>query len=357
MFAVALCGFCPFLAVYTTQPLLPLLAESFAASNAVASLTITATTLAVALAAPFIGIFADLWGRKILIVAATLGLAVPTLSAATASTLHGLIGWRFMQGLLIPGIFSVSLAYISEEWTGATRASATSAYVSGNVFGSVSGRVIAGICASHAGWQAAFEATSILLFCGGCLVWAFLPVSRNFHRQPNAVDGFRSMALNLKSRSFLAVAAVGFNTLFVFVATFTYITFRLAAAPFDLGSTALGLLFLLNLFGAVATPVAGRWMDRVGARTGLFAALSITAVGLLLTLTPNVVIICAGLALVSTGVFVANSAASSTLGRVRTEAGLLRRACTSAPITRAEALARCFRELPISKVGGVHALC
>jgi MFS family permease len=55
------------------------------------SLTVSATTIAVALAAPFIGLLADLVGRKQIIVAAVLGLSVPTFLAATASGLDSLI--------------------------------------------------------------------------------------------------------------------------------------------------------------------------------------------------------------------------------------------------------------------------
>jgi MFS transporter, YNFM family, putative membrane transport protein len=145
LFAIALCGFCPFLAVYVTQPLLPILAKSWGATEDAVSLTVTATTLAVALTAPFVGFLSDAFGRKRVIVIATFGLAIPMALASTATSLHQLVAWRFIQGLFIPGIFSVALAYIGEEWAGKNSGLATSAYVSGNVFGSVSGRVLAGL--------------------------------------------------------------------------------------------------------------------------------------------------------------------------------------------------------------------
>ena len=52
---VSIAGFCTFLDLYATQPLLPQLRHIFHASEAAVSLTVTATTLSVALAAPFVG--------------------------------------------------------------------------------------------------------------------------------------------------------------------------------------------------------------------------------------------------------------------------------------------------------------
>src|SRR5206468_2207938 len=56
---VMLAGFAAFVDLYATQPLLPLLARTFHASRFDVSLTITAPTVAVALAAPGIGRLAD----------------------------------------------------------------------------------------------------------------------------------------------------------------------------------------------------------------------------------------------------------------------------------------------------------
>jgi YNFM family putative membrane transporter len=320
LLAIALCGFCPFLAVYVTQPLLPLLAQAFSASVNAVSITVTATTLAVALTAPLVGLLADALGRKRVIVIAIFGLAVPMALAATSASLNQLIFWRFLQGLFIPGIFSVALAYLGEEWKGPNSGLATSAYIAGNVIGSVSGRLVAGLVATWTDWHYSFIAQALLLVVGGIAVWILLPPSRNFVAQKHFGQGLRAMVKHFSNRPLIAVWAIGFNTLFVFVAVFTYITFRLASAPFDLTTVQLGSMFLLNLFGAVATPFAGRWMDKVGARKVLITALATSAIGLLLTLTPYLAMTFTGLALISMGVFVGNSAASNHLGKVAADA-------------------------------------
>ena len=89
--AVVFSGFCAFLALFAPQPLLPMLAVSFRASAGAVSLVITASTVAVALAAPLAGVVADRMGRKRVIVRAAFLLALPTLLAATSASLGQLL--------------------------------------------------------------------------------------------------------------------------------------------------------------------------------------------------------------------------------------------------------------------------
>src|SRR5262245_26614834 len=140
-----LAGFAAFLDLYSTQPLLPMLARVFQASRFAVSLTITAPTVAVAVSAPLVGRFADRFGRRRTIVGSAFALAAATLLAATASSLRQLVMWRFVQGLFTPGLFAVTIAYIHEEWPVARTGRATAAYVSGTVIGGVVGRSLSGV--------------------------------------------------------------------------------------------------------------------------------------------------------------------------------------------------------------------
>src|SRR2546421_13061354 len=96
--AVGIPGFCAFFNLYGPQSLLPSLAREFDASPAQISLTITATTLAIAISAPFAGAIADVVGRKRVIVAAMIVAAIPLIMIALAPSLHALIFWRFKIG-------------------------------------------------------------------------------------------------------------------------------------------------------------------------------------------------------------------------------------------------------------------
>jgi MFS family permease len=95
---------------------------------------------------------------------------------------------------------------------------------------------------------------------------------------------------------------------------FTYVTFHLADPPFELSTAALGWLFTVYLAGAIVAPLSGRWIDIYGHRQALVAAIVIGVTGSLFTLTTVLAGIIAGLALVCSGVFIAQAAASSYIG-------------------------------------------
>ena len=141
---------------------------------------------------------------------------------------------------------------------------------------------------------------------------------RDARRASSSVAAIAAPRL-LRNRQLRATYAVGFCVLFTQVAMFTYVTFHLAAPPFSLSTAALGWLFVVYLVGAVVTPFAGRWIDAYGHRAGLASAMGIGAAGALLTLAPSLAAIVAGLALASTGVFVAQATTSSYIGAVTTD--------------------------------------
>ncbi len=111
----------------------------------------------------------------------------------------------------------------------------------------------------------------------------------------------------------MATFAVGFNVLFSLVGVFTWITFHLAAAPYNLSTAALSSLFFVYLVGLVVTPAAGFLITRVGLRAGISGAIVCSIAGILLTLAPSLPVIILGLAMVCTGVFISQTAAQSHL--------------------------------------------
>jgi predicted MFS family arabinose efflux permease len=316
LLAVSAAGFCVFLSVYATQSLLPLLARIFHASELHASLTVTATTLAVALAAPAAGLLAERIGRKTVIVSAIFLLAIPTFLASTAHSLNGLIGWRFAQGLIMPGIIAVTMAYVAEEWPADHVATAMSAYVTGNVLAGVIGRFMTGWIASHFGWNWSFLALGVLDLIGGIIVWKGLPPSRQVVVRRPLGASLRDMRQHLYNGGLVATFAVGFSILLVLVATFTYVTYPLAARPFNLGPVGLGSLFLVYLLGVVVTPIGGRLIDRYGHRRCLLIALAAAAAGLACTLVASLTAVVVGLALCSAAIFVCQAATASYMGLI-----------------------------------------
>ncbi len=308
-------GACTFLNVYCTQPLLPYFQAIFHASEFAVSLTVGAVTLAVALTAPFAGLFAETIGRKKVIVPALFGMAAATLLTATASTLPSLIFWRFVQGLCVPGVIAVIIAYINEEFPGRTGA-VMAAYVSGTVFGGFLGRFVSGLLVTHWSWRAAFVILGLLNLLGAFAVRQWLPLAVNFVPAKHVFRSLGDTWGHLQNPRLLAVCGMGFTILFSLVGAFTYANFHLARPPFNLTPAGLGSIFLVYLLGCLVTPLAGRFLDRYGFRRTAWLSVSATLAGLALTLASSLPLVIVGLALFSSGIFVSQASATVLTGRV-----------------------------------------
>jgi predicted MFS family arabinose efflux permease len=311
---VVLAGFAAFLSLYAPQPLLPLFQNLFHASHFAVSLTITATTIAVAAAAPFVGGLADAWGKRRVIVLSAFVLGATTVLAATATTLTQVVAWRFAQGLVTPGVFAATVAYIHDQWDSSRAGAVTAAYVTGTVVGGFVGRVVSGLVAAAVGWRASFAVIGLLSLLCAAALFLWLPHDRSDAARSDGESHGRSLTAHLTSKPLVGTYAAGFCVLFTQIATFTYVTFHLAGPPFGLSTAALGWLFTVYLAGAVAAPITGRWIDAYGHRSGLAVAIVLGVTGSLLTLGHALIGVIAGLALVCSGVFAAQAAANSYIG-------------------------------------------
>ena len=314
---ITLAGFAAFLDLYATQPLLPLLARTFHASPFEVGLTVTAPTIAVAIAAPIVGRVADRVGLRHVIVGSAAALTLTTILAATSTSLQQLIAWRFVQGLATPGIFASAIAYVHEVWPAGRAGRGTAMYMSGTVVGGFTGRLVAGLTAAAFSWPMSFVGLALFNAIVAIALFFWLP-SEKRHPKSTGRAASASPGHLLRNRRLVATCGVGFSVLFTQVAMFTYVTFHLAAPPFELSTRALGWLVVVYLVGAVVTPISGRWIDVYGHRRGLGSAMALGAAGALLTLMPSLAAIITGLALCATGVFVAQATATSYIGAVTT---------------------------------------
>ena len=295
--AVATAGFCAFLNLYSPQALLPALAREFGVGAAEISTIMTASALAIALTAPFTGAVADVLGRKRVITAAMLAVVVPMAGAALAPDVNALIVWRFIQGLLLPPIFAVTVAYIGDEWPPAEVPGVAGIYIAGSSLGGFCGRFIPGVLDDLIGWRGGFLALAALSLAGALILAWLLPREKSFVRSDDLGASARQMLRHLKNPQLLATYAIGFGVLFNFVAVFTYVSFHLAAPPYDFSSTLLGAIFVSYLVGTIIAPMTGWMVARLGRRWFILTVIAAWAAGALLMLAPPVAAIVAGLIL------------------------------------------------------------
>jgi MFS family permease len=296
-FAVATTGFCAFVNLYSVQALLPALARDFGVGAGEISWLMTAGTTAVALTAPFTGVLADVVGRKRLITAAMFAVVAPTLIMTLVTSVPAFVFWRFVQGILLPPIFTVAVAYIGDEWPPAEVPRVAGLYISGSSIGGFSGRFIPGALTDLVGWRLAFTVVALLTLMAALIVAVTLTRERHFVRSGGLYASLRQMLRHLRDPQLVATNAIGFGVLFNFIATFTYVSFHLAAPPYHFSPTLLGALFLTYLVSSPIVPWVGRAMALFGRRPFVLGVIALWIVGVLLLLAPPVSAIIVGLTL------------------------------------------------------------
>jgi predicted MFS family arabinose efflux permease len=186
-------------------------------------------------------------------------------------------------------------------------------YVAGTVFGGFMGRLLGGLIAEQYGWRAVFVLLGLVGLGGaGVTQWLLRP-ARMRPRKAAGPSRLGPILVNLRSRRLFATFGIGFCMLFTLVATFSYITFHLAAPPFALSTKQLSYLFAVYLCGLGATLIAGTVLARVGLRHGMITAIAACITGAALTLASSLVVAALGLAILASGVFVAQTCANSFL--------------------------------------------
>jgi YNFM family putative membrane transporter len=301
--AIFLLGLCALLNIYSTQPLLPELARDLHVPVGQSTWTVTATTLGVAVMAPFAGSVSDYLGRKNVMLVAVGATLAATLACATAWSFAALVLFRCVQGLLIPFVFAVAVAYVSEEHSGPTAQAANALYVSGTAFGGFCGRFLSGAAATRFGWRSSFVPLSAVLLVTLAATGAWLPRERRFRRSGSLLSSLRGTGQHFRNVRLMATCFIGAAILFQQVGSFTYAGLYLQAQPFGLSTFEIGAVFAVFLVAVIVTPLTGRLVTRIG-RLWTFGLVNLVSLaGLGLTLIPSTPAVIAGLAASSTGVF------------------------------------------------------
>ncbi|TYG34583.1 MFS transporter [Lonepinella koalarum] len=303
-----------FLQVYSIQAILPVLMEHFSASKVQAGLTVGVTVMAVAIMSPVMGMFSDAVGRKSLIVICMLLIVFPTALLSISENITQIKLWRFLQGLFVPGVTVVTIAYISEEFPDRL-ASMLSLYVSGTVLGGFSGRFLIGYLHSIVGWQ-----TGYLIFAGLMLIgviWAalVLPASKNFVVSGNFRSSLHILRQHIQNPHVLTACALGACVLFSLVSIFTFINLHLADDPYYLSSANLANIFTVYLIGMLITPLTAKLIHNVGIANSLLLAIMSSIIGALITLCSPLWLIIVGLIIMSSGVFISQATTISHISQ------------------------------------------
>ncbi len=285
------------------------------------SLALSLTTSLLALAVIDVAGLSDRLGRRGLMFASMMAASSLHIAAAYASDWPLLLVFRALEGLALGGLPAVAVAYLAEEIEPRGLGFAMGLYIGGTAVGGFAGRFVIGLLTHATSWRMAMAVVGVIGLVAAAGFWRLLPPSRNFTRRGGFDLGRQLSAwgAHLRRPELVLLFAIGGLTMGAFVATFNYASFRLTAAPYIFNQGQLGLVFTVNLLGLVVSPVAGALADRFGRRMILPAGLVIGALGIGLTLAPGAPAMILGLALLSTGFFIAHALASGWVGALATQ--------------------------------------
>ncbi|MBA2699224.1 MAG: MFS transporter [Nocardioidaceae bacterium] len=308
-------GFMTFAILYVAQGTMPAVSEDFGVSPAVASLTLSLTTLPLAVMLVVMASWSEGHGRRRLLVGSLIGAAALTLAAAASPSFPVLLTLRVLTGITLAGFPAVAMAYVAEEFHPSGLGTAMGMYVSGTGLGGMTGRLTGGLLAGLGSWRLAMATVAVVCLVAAIWVAARLPSSRNFVASPGGL-GTRIALIRhpLRDPVVLKLALCGFVIMGSLVSYYNYLQYRLAAPPFGLGAVVISLIFAFYLFGTVSANWMGRLAD-VRSRRGVmllgFAIMAVGAAGSLVDVLP---VVLAATALLVFGFFGTHAVASGFVG-------------------------------------------
>ncbi|PZU91876.1 MAG: MFS transporter [Chelatococcus sp.] len=316
--ALFLAGFSTFSLIYSVQPLLPNLVETFGVTPSQSSLALSLSTGCLAFAILCAGALGERFTRRGLMCASMIAAALLQIACALTTNWHLLLMLRALEGLALGGVPAVAMAYLAEEIHPRSLGAAMGIYVGGTGVGGMMGRVGMGLVTEFSSWRVALGVLGVLGLLAAIGFVRLLPASRNFvpRRGMPLAQHRRAWLGHLATPGLPLLFLTGFLTLGVQVAMFNYLTFRLAAAPYDLSEGQISAMFVVFLFGVAASTLAGSAADRHGRGPVLIAGVVTIGLGVALTMASYLPLIVAGVVAVTIGFFVMHSVASGWVGRM-----------------------------------------
>jgi predicted MFS family arabinose efflux permease len=268
-------------------PLLPEIEQRTGAGDAALGLALAAYAVPIALLSLPLGRAADTVGRRTLLVAGLLFVAVGSVLVAISGSIGVLIAARAVQGVGSAASWISALVLVSDTALPGRRGEALGVALGATGAGSIAGPALGGVTADVLSFEAPF-----LIFCGlalALLVAALAVLPREERRTASAMPALAAVVRVTRSGlgAWAAAIVLGSSCLLGYVEV---------VAPLDLdarlglSSSAIGLLFAASIaVDAAVSPFGGRWGDRRGRLGPAIVGLAVTAISMVaLAVLPGV---------------------------------------------------------------------
>lgn len=254
----------------TIAPSLPAIEAHFAGEDDAALLTrlvLTVPALFIALCAPLVGVGADRFGRRRLLIAAVAVYAFAGISGLVLDSLHGLLVGRALLGVAVAGVMTTATALAADYFSGRERDGFMEVQ---SAFTGLSGLLFmaGGGLLADMHWRLPFAVYGLALALSPAVAMFIADADHPDRRRPNAAGEPVGLRLPLPIVALFGTAVLN-SVIFYLIPT--QLPFHLrslgAAAPSQAGM-AIGLL---SLAMAAMSLAYGRLRGRLGL-AGMFAA-------------------------------------------------------------------------------------
>lgn len=303
-YAVMLLAAASTLSVAVVSPTLPTMATALGVSDARIGLVMTAITLPPMVLAPVVGIASDLSGRRTVVLPAIGLFGAAGLAIGLVDDFLVILGLRVLQGVAMAGLAPVAVTLLGDFYRGPTATTAQGFRTSIAGFGLSAVPLLAGWLAGI-GWQFPFVLYAAAFPVGLAIYW-YVPETAErvdgTDRIRDALVGYaRSVRMELADPRLLVLLWGGFVRFFALFAFLTFVPI-FAVRALDATTFEAGIVVAIAGVRVLVSPTAGRWVDRLGRRRSLLAALACVVIAFgLLPLSPNVLVLGALAALFGTG--------------------------------------------------------
>ncbi|CAL9374659.1 MFS transporter [Streptomyces sp. enrichment culture] len=204
-------------------------------------------------------------------------------AAGLALTASASAAWAAFAGLATAGAFAVvvqtAVAYAASVSPPSERGRNIGVVTSGVVVGILGARVVTGTLADAWGWRSVYAVLAALSLGLAALALLALPPAERPGPRPRYGQVVVSLGALFGQRVFLTRGLVAFFLFASFGTLWSGLSLPLAAAPWQLSESRIGLFGVAGLAGALGAARAGRWADagRATPVTGLALALLVVS--------------------------------------------------------------------------------
>src|SRR5260221_7890529 len=168
---IGLTAFLTVVDLFATQAILPSLVRHYQVTPAAMGLAVNASTMGMAVSGLAVALFARRIDRRLGILVSLALLAIPTALLAVAPGLGTFTLLRIVQGVFMASAFTLTLAYLGEEYSAADASGAFAAYITGNVASNLIRRLMSAAFVDYLGLAANFTIFAALNLAGALLVY------------------------------------------------------------------------------------------------------------------------------------------------------------------------------------------